>query len=70
MYSSGAKQAKERPHGVTAPRGGSANRTSRLKSAAPPLVGYRHWASADESQLDQFGDVSYMMAVKLSTLQR
>ena len=24
--------------------------------------GYRHWASADEAQLEQFGDISYMMA--------
>ncbi|EOD24760.1 hypothetical protein EMIHUDRAFT_457715, partial [Emiliania huxleyi CCMP1516] len=32
---------------------------------ALPLQGYRHWASADESQLEQFGDISYMMALKL-----
>ena len=32
---------------------------------ALPLQGYRHWASADESQLEQFGDISYMMALNL-----
>jgi len=31
-----------------------------------PLQGYRHWASADESQLEQFGDTSYMMALRLT----
>jgi hypothetical protein len=34
--------------------------------AALPLHGYRHWASADEAQLEQFGDISYMMALRLS----
>jgi len=29
--------------------------------------GYRHWASADEAQLEQFGDISYMMALKLTS---
>ena len=37
---------------------------------ALPLQGYRHWASADESQLEQFGDISYMMALKLSDLKK
>lgn len=37
--------------------------------AANPVQGYRHWACADESQLDQFGDTSYMMALKLSGLK-
>ena len=32
-----------------------------------PVQGYRHWACADESQPEQFGDTSYMMAVKLRT---
>jgi len=31
-----------------------------------PLQGYRHWASADESQVEQFGDTSYMMALRFS----
>ena len=31
-----------------------------------PVLGYRHWACADESQPEQFGDTSYMMAVKLA----
>ena len=35
---------------------------------ASPLQGYRHWASADESQVEQFGEVSYMMALRLSAL--
>jgi hypothetical protein len=33
-----------------------------------PVLGYRHWACADESQVEQFGDTSYMMAVKLKSL--
>ena len=33
-----------------------------------PVQGYRHWACADESQPEQFGDTSYMMALKLSSL--
>jgi hypothetical protein len=37
--------------------------------AALPLHGYRHWASADEAQLEQFGDISYMMALRLSGVQ-
>lgn len=37
---------------------------------ANPVQGYRHWACADESQLDQFGDTSYMMALKLSGLKK
>lgn len=37
--------------------------------AALPLHGYRHWASADEAQLEQFGDISYMMALRLSAVQ-
>ena len=31
-----------------------------------PVQGYRHWACADESQPEQFGDTSYMMALDLS----
>uniref|UniRef100_A0A7S3B222 Chromo domain-containing protein n=1 Tax=Haptolina ericina TaxID=156174 RepID=A0A7S3B222_9EUKA len=30
-----------------------------------PVQGYRHWACADESQPEQFGDTSYMMALEL-----
>ena len=33
-----------------------------------PIQGYRHWACADESRPDEFGDTSYMMAVKLTSL--
>ena len=33
-----------------------------------PVQGYRHWACADESRVDDFGDTSYMMALKLQTL--
>ena len=33
-----------------------------------PIQGYRHWACADESRPDEFGDTSYMMAVKLKSL--
>lgn len=32
-----------------------------------PMQGYRHWACADESQVEQFGDTSYMMAQNLKT---
>ena len=39
------------------------NNSASLDSA--PVQGYRHWASADESQVEQFGDISYMMALKL-----
>ena len=35
---------------------------SWLHSIGGPFISrYRHWASADESQLEQFGEVSYMM---------
>jgi hypothetical protein len=33
-----------------------------------PMQGYRHWACADESRVDEFGDTSYMMALKLQTM--
>mmetsp|Transcript_10861 Transcript_10861/g.24239 ORF Transcript_10861/g.24239 Transcript_10861/m.24239 type:complete len:728 (+) Transcript_10861:318-2501(+) len=32
-----------------------------------PVQGYRHWACADESRPDEFGDTSYMMAIDLAT---
>lgn len=32
-----------------------------------PVQGYRHWACADESRPDEFGDTSYMMAIDLSS---
>lgn len=35
---------------------------------ANPVQGYRHWACADESSPEQFGDTSYMMALKLKKL--
>lgn len=34
-----------------------------------PVHGYRHWAASDEAHLDQFGDTSYMMAIKLKGLK-
>mmetsp|Transcript_27335 Transcript_27335/g.83096 ORF Transcript_27335/g.83096 Transcript_27335/m.83096 type:complete len:1063 (-) Transcript_27335:1086-4274(-) len=37
--------------------------------ASLPLQGYRHWASADEASPEQFGDISYMMALRLSSVR-
>ena len=36
---------------------------------ANPVQGYRHWACADESQPEQFGDTSYMMAQRCSEIK-
>ena len=36
---------------------------------ANPVQGYRHWACADEAHLDQFGETSYMMAIKLKGMK-
>ena len=35
--------------------------------AGVPLTGYRHWAAPDELMAEQFGDLSYLMALELAT---
>lgn len=34
--------------------------------AGVPLTGYRHWAAPDELMAEQFGDLSYLMALELA----
>ena len=34
---------------------------------ALPVMGYRHWAEADELMAAEFGDASYLMALELRT---